>query len=327
MKRRSSQLRSAASALVRPSGLPANYRALLDDLKARIRAAQVRAGLAVNRELIQLYWDIGRAIAAKQEVEGWGAKVIDRLAADLQREFPGIAGFSRANVYRMRAFYLAYAASLPNVAQPVRQMETMTTSLDLPVVDLPWGHNVVLLQQLSIPAVRLWYAQQAIANGWSRNMLVHWIESDLYGRQGRAVTNFRQTLPSPQSDLAQQIVKDPYNFDFLTLHAEAAEPGRQTPQRAPDRGRDGQGLAAPRQEKASSPRKGRDTETLRPRRRRVQPSESFSLLAAGRLLLCPFTPLARRQPAGVGQIARRPRRCRPGRTGGPASGRWPGLRG
>lgn len=232
--------------------VPGDYRAFLDDLKARIRSAQVRAALAVNRELIQLYWSIGQAIVHKQEQEGWGGKVIDRLAKDIQGDLPGIAGFSRANIYRMRAFYLAYRPASPIVAQPVRQLacrprpakdggsvpatkQSETQIVAQPVRQsadetvpqivgqIPWGHNVVLLERLSGLTQRLWYAQQATANGWSRTMLEHWIESDLYARQGKAVTNFKTTLPAPQSDLAQQLLKDPYNFDFLTLHTEAME--------------------------------------------------------------------------------------------------------
>ncbi|MCE9554598.1 MAG: PDDEXK nuclease domain-containing protein [Planctomycetes bacterium] len=237
---------SDSTGVVRSGAIPADYRALLDNLKVRIRSAQVRAALSVNRELIQLYWDIGRAITVKQEAESWGTKVIERLASDLQREFPGIAGFSRANIYRMRAFYLAYRSPKPIVAQPARQIAGKTVpppvgqpdnslivsqparqlNTDAPpelIASLPWFHNVVLLENIKEPAARSWYAQQAVAHGWSRYMLEHWIESDLYARQGKAVTNFSATMPPAQSDLAQQIVKDPYSFDFLTLHAEAME--------------------------------------------------------------------------------------------------------
>jgi predicted nuclease of restriction endonuclease-like (RecB) superfamily len=247
MKAKRKQHQSTSSALVpRGGGLPADYQAFFNDLKGRIRSAQIRAGLAVNRELIQLYWDIGRSIALRQEQEGWGTKVIERLASDLQREFPGIAGFSRANIYRMRAFYLAYGRGQSIVAQPARQLgsavvpqavgqpdnpaivsqtarQLSTDAPPEPMASLPWFHNVVLLENLKEPAARSWYAQQTIAHGWSRNMLEHWIESDLYARQGKAVTNFKAALPPPQSDLAQEVLKDPYNFDFLTLHAEARE--------------------------------------------------------------------------------------------------------
>jgi len=168
-------------AVAHMSGLPGGYSRFLEELKARIRAAQVSAALAVSRELIGLYWYVGRAIVVKQEAEGWGTKVIDRLADDLQRAFPGMAGFSRTNVYRMRAFFLAYASSVP---RPVGQLTPPK-----PVAGIPWGHNVVLLEKVKDPVQRLWYAQQTIQHGWSRNILVHQIESDLYARQAIARVN------------------------------------------------------------------------------------------------------------------------------------------
>jgi predicted nuclease of restriction endonuclease-like (RecB) superfamily len=218
--------------------LPFDFSAFLEDLKGRIRSAQVKAALTANRQLIALYWDIGRAIALKQESEGWGTKVIDRLAMDLQREFPGTTDFSRGNVYRMRAFYLAYAPGRPIVAQAVRQSDAAIVSQPArqlstktppePMASLPWFHNVVLLESLKSPTTRTWYAEQAIAHGWSRNMLEHWIDSDLYARQGKAVTNFHRTLLPPQSDLAQQALKDPYVFDFLTIAPDALERALET---------------------------------------------------------------------------------------------------
>lgn len=214
-------------------GLPADYAEFLESLKVRIRQAQTRAVLSSNRELIALYWDIGREIVDRQEREGWGKRVLERLADDLQKALPGVAGFSRSNVFRMRAFYLAYRSS-EIVAQPVRQSrrakKVAQPVRQLPGADppdavalLPWGHNVVLLQKLKDPAQRLWYAGKTLEHGWSRAVLTVQIESDLYGRQGKAISNFAGTLPAPQSDLAQQSLKDPYVFDFLTLHSEAVE--------------------------------------------------------------------------------------------------------
>ena len=170
----------------------------------------------------------------RQQAEGWGKAVVDRLAADLQREFPAVSGLSSSNLWRMRAFYLAYFLEQPELAQPVRESksgeilahpvrELDAAVLKHPVSEIPWGHNVVLVERLKDLAQRLWYAQQTIANGWSRAMLLHWIDSDLFARQGKAVTNFKATLPGPQSDLAGEIIKDPYNFDFLTLRTDAAE--------------------------------------------------------------------------------------------------------
>lgn len=190
-------------------GPETGYGDFLRDLKVRIRAAQVKAALAVNRELILLYWQIGEDLVLRQQSQNWGEGVIGRLAADLAAAFPGIEGFSSRNLHRMRAFYLAYSQEAQFVTQPVSQ--------------IPWGHNIVLIQKIKDNAERLWYAQQTVENGWSRAILVHQIESGLYRRQGQAVTNFAQTLPAPQSDLAQQLLKDPYNFDFLTLGKDAHE--------------------------------------------------------------------------------------------------------
>ncbi len=184
------------------------YKALLADLKRRIQEAQVRAGLAVNRELVLLYWSIGREILVRQEREGWGAKVIDSLARDLHQSFPEMKGLSPRNLKYMRAL----ADAWPD-AQIVQQL----------VAQIPWGHNVRLLDYVKSPVERRWYAEQTIANGWSRNVLILQIESRLYDRQGKAISNFQSALPQPQSDLAQQILKDPYNFDFLTLEKDARE--------------------------------------------------------------------------------------------------------
>lgn len=194
-----------------PNILPTadGYEEFLRGLKERIRTAQVKAALAVNAELIQLYWEIGQSLWERQQSQSWGEAVIVNLARDLQAAFPGIEGLSRRNLYRMRAFYLAYAGTSPIVPQPVAQ--------------IPWGHNAVLLEKVKDTEERLWYAQQTVEHGWSRHVLVYQIESRLYERQGKAVTNFRRTLLALQSDLAQQIVKDPYNFDFLTLGKDAQE--------------------------------------------------------------------------------------------------------
>ncbi|HEV2495725.1 MAG TPA: PDDEXK nuclease domain-containing protein [Terriglobia bacterium] len=188
--------------------LPQGYASLLNELKERIRAAQVRAGLAVNRELVSLYWSIGRDILARQKEQGWGAKIVDRLAADLRKAFPEMTGFSPRNLSYMRSFAEAWPDE-----QFVQQL----------AAQIPWFHNCVILDQVKSIAEREWYIRQTIQNGWSRNVLVHQIESGLYRRQGKALTNFTRTLPAPQSELAQQVVKDPYNFEFLSLAKEARE--------------------------------------------------------------------------------------------------------
>lgn len=187
---------------------PEGYADWLADLKTRIHTAQQRAALAVNRELVLLYWQIGQDILARQAAQGWGAKVIERLSQDLRSAFPEMKGFSRANLMYMRAF----AAAWPD-EQIVQQA----------VGQLPWGHNLVLLSQLKDPAQRLAYAESAIQHGWSRNVLNIHIETRLLERSGKAATNFELTLPKPQSDLARESLKDPYRFDFLGLSREAGE--------------------------------------------------------------------------------------------------------
>jgi predicted nuclease of restriction endonuclease-like (RecB) superfamily len=188
--------------------MPDDYAALLGDLKTQIRQAQTRAALSVNRELVLLYWQIGQAILERQGQAGWGAKVIDRLAQDLKTEFPEMKGFSRSNLSAMQQF----AASWPD-PEIVQQL----------VGQIPWGHNVALLQKVKDPAAREWYARATVQHGWSRNILIHQIEGRLIERQGQATSNFDRALPAPQSELAQQLLKDPYNFDFLSLGTEALE--------------------------------------------------------------------------------------------------------
>lgn len=188
--------------------LPSDYSGLLTELKERIAAARLKAAFAVNSELILLYWQIGHDILQRQRVEGWGAKIVDRLAADLRRAFPEMTGLSARNLKYMRAFAEAYPDN-----EFVQQV----------AAQLPWGHAMVLLDRVKKRDEREWYMRQAIENGWSRNVLVHQIESKLYKRQGNALTNFSRTLPAQQSDLAQQIIKDPYNFEFLSLSAEMQE--------------------------------------------------------------------------------------------------------
>ena len=165
------------------------YQDWLNQLKTQIHSSQQRAILAVNRELVLLYWQIGQDILQRQTEQGWGAKVIDRLSKDLSAEFPEIKGFSTRNLKYMRKFAEAWQDK-----QIVQQAVAL----------LPWGHNLVLLDKFSDNKTRLWYAQKAIEHGWSRNVLVHQIESGLLERTGQAVNNFSQTLPEIHSDLATQ---------------------------------------------------------------------------------------------------------------------------
>ena len=188
--------------------VPDGYATWLGELKRRIHSAQQRAALAVNRELVLLYWQIGRDILQRQAEQGWGAKVIERLAHDLRTAFPGMKGFSRANLMYMRAF----ADAWPDAAI-VQQA----------VGQLPWGHNLVLLAKLKQPEKRLAYANRAVEHGWSRTILEIHIESRLLEREGQAIINFAERLPSAGTDLARQSLKDPYLFDFLDVGQEANE--------------------------------------------------------------------------------------------------------
>ena len=187
---------------------PTGYADWLAELKQRIHAAQQRATLAVNRELVLLYWQIGQDILARQASQGWGSKVVDRLARDLRNAFPDMKGFSPRNLKYMRAFAEAWPDG-----------EFVQAAL----AQLPWYHQLALLDKLQTAEERQWYAAQALENGWSRNVLVMQIESGLRQRAGAAITNFSQRLPQPQSDLARESLKDPYRLDFLGLGKEAQE--------------------------------------------------------------------------------------------------------
>jgi predicted nuclease of restriction endonuclease-like (RecB) superfamily len=196
----------------RTQQLPADYPQFLTEVKARIAAARTRAVLAVNSELIKLYWEIGYDILDREHQEGWGTKVIDRLAADLRRDFPDMKGLSRSNLHYMRSFADAWplaGGSHEIVQQPVGQ--------------LPWGQNIALLTKLEDGDARVWYAAKAVENGWSRKVLEAQIATDLRGRQGGALTSFSHSLPEPDSELVRDAIKDPYNFEFLGLSKRAKE--------------------------------------------------------------------------------------------------------
>jgi predicted nuclease of restriction endonuclease-like (RecB) superfamily len=179
----------------------AEYDELLDVVRERIRAARFRAAVSLNRELVLLYWQIGHEILARQQVSGWGARVVERLAGDLRREFPEMRGLSRTNLLYTRAF----AAAFPD-EELVQQL----------VGQVPWGHHTVLLDKTHSPDERVWYVRQVIEHGWSRAVLVHHVESGLYERRGQAVTNFERTMPPSRSDLAVELLKDPYHFSFIS---------------------------------------------------------------------------------------------------------------
>lgn len=189
-------------------GMPADYAEWLAGIKSRVAAARSRAALAANAELIGLYWQIGREILERQSAQGWGSKVIERLARDLRAAFPDMKGFSRANLLYMRAF----AEAWPDEAI-VQQLAGR----------LPWFHNVLLLTRLKDGATREWYARRAVAEGWSRATLEVQLRNRLHEREGQAVTNFAARLAAPHSALANETLKDPYLFDFLGLGDAAHE--------------------------------------------------------------------------------------------------------
>lgn len=209
--------------------LASNYQQVVNELKERIKQARLKASWAVNKEMLLVYWEIGNTILEQQELEGWGAKIIDKLAIDLLLEFPDFKGLSVRNLKYMRAFAEAYpdfshssivqqnAAQLQNTEiQPVAFVQQA-------VAQLPWGHHVVILDRVKDLQQRLFYIQKCIENKWSRSILIEQIGSVLFLRQGNAITNFKSTLPDIHSDLAQQTLKNPYVFDFLSLGEEMQE--------------------------------------------------------------------------------------------------------
>ena len=236
--------------MVVQAGLPADYTGLVESIRDRVRKAQVKANLSVNRELVILYWEIGSLIVERQKKAGWGTGVIPSLARDLKSQLPGLKGFSERNLNRMTRFYDEYGQQFSILPQPVAKLQEEENSpkyvdlleqgVILPqavaklqsgesgelqnlVFSLPWGHNILLIEKVKELDKRLWYMKKTIEHGWSRNVLALQIETDAYMRKAQAVTNFHLTLPDPLSDLAQQTLKDPYIFDFLTLDTKFRE--------------------------------------------------------------------------------------------------------
>ena len=186
-----------------------DYIKWLTDLKQKIISARLRAAQGLSQTLMELYWDIGKEIIKKQSEASWGDGLVERLAADLKKDFSGMKGFSRRNLYAIRQWYLFYSSKFEIVPQPVAQ--------------IPWGHNRVILAKMRKVDTALAYASAALQNGWSRDILEMQIENGYCDRRGKALNNFSRTLPPPQSDLARQAVKDPYLFDFLELGDSAQE--------------------------------------------------------------------------------------------------------
>ena len=209
----------------------AEYAAWLKELKGKIRSVQLKAALAASRELILFYWELGGDIYHKQQEAQWGAKLFDQLSQDLKKEFPDIQGLSKSNLKYCSRFYQFYAMGqqtvdpLDKISNRVIHQQTVAKIPNdfeglisqQPVDQIPWGHNIQIFTKAKDITEARFYINQTIKNGWSRDVLALQIKSDLFSRQGKAVTNFKHTLPAPESDLAQQTIKDPYTFDFLTM--------------------------------------------------------------------------------------------------------------
>ncbi|MFC1478749.1 YhcG family protein [Candidatus Margulisiibacteriota bacterium] len=191
-----------------------DYSAWLKELKNKVRLVQIKAAVKVNSELLLFYWELGQDIIDKQKHTKWGDGFLKQLSLDLSLEFPGIKGFSKRNLELIRKWYRFWSGS-PLIA---KQLATQKESLSvLPIFQIPWWHNVVIITKTQNSEEALFYINKTVQNNWSRSVLTHHIESNLYKREGKAITNFKLTLPAPQSDLAKETLKDPYNFDFLTL--------------------------------------------------------------------------------------------------------------
>jgi len=225
------------------------YRDWLRDLKQQIKTGQIKAALSVNSQMIMLYWDMGRQIAEKQEKAQWGSGFIEQLSKDLREEFPDMTGFSYDNLLRMKNFYQFYSSDIQHnelVEQPVQQFndtigrqilaqlvpilqhsenkDVINMAQLVPILSLiPWGHHIKIMQKVKDQKQALFYINKTIENNWSRAVLEYQIETNLCGRQGKAVTNFNLTLPAPQSDLANEMMKSPYNFAFIRMSEKVRE--------------------------------------------------------------------------------------------------------
>jgi len=222
------------------------YKKWLTGLKSRIRQSQIKAAIKVNTELLLLYWDLGHDIVARQMETTWGSGFFEQLSKDLRNEFPDMQGFSSTNLKYCKRFYLFYTQDNPNRQQLVDEfqpqvegkLQVIDNNVDgnlqqvveefrqqladdfenHPIFQIPWFHHVQIITKCKSVKEALFYVQKTIENGWSRAVLMNFLEADLFSAQGKALTNFSRLLPDPQSDLANQILKDPYNFDFLTLN-------------------------------------------------------------------------------------------------------------
>jgi len=213
------------------------YKQWLTDLKSRIRQSQIKSAVKINTELLQLYWDLGHDIVVRQMDAAWGSGFFEQLSKDLRNEFPNMQGFSIVNLTYCKRFFTFYTQDNEFLQQLVEEIQNADNQKDKlfqkpvgqirqqlvgelennPIFQIPWGHHIQIFTKCKSVKEALFYVQKTIENGWSRAVLMNFIEADLFSAQGKALTNFTRLLPEPQSDLANQILKDPYNFGFLTL--------------------------------------------------------------------------------------------------------------
>ncbi len=195
-----------------------DYSAWLKEIKNKVRTVQLKAAVKVNSEMLNLYWELGSDIVEKQATTKWGDGFLNKLSHDLMAEFPNMKGFSKRNLELIRQWYLFYTKEKAIAKQAVSQFETKIGQQAIAqLVQIPWGHNIAIISKCKNTDEALYYVQNTMTYFWSRSVLIHQIESGLYEREGKSITNFKSTLPQPQSDLAVQTLKDPYIFDFLTL--------------------------------------------------------------------------------------------------------------
>ena len=203
------------------------YSNFIVELKSTIKKRQIKAAIAVNSNLILMYWDLGKQIFEKQENTKWGSGFIDQLSKDLKAEFPDIKGFSSDNIRYCKVFYVFYKTKfffpLPPTYDKSIISEQLVRELENEIFEIPWGHHILILKKIKAQKEAFFYINQTIKNSWSRSVLEYQIESNLFSRQGNAINNFKNTLPDMQGDLAKELLKDPYNFEFLTLSSEEKE--------------------------------------------------------------------------------------------------------
>jgi predicted nuclease of restriction endonuclease-like (RecB) superfamily len=202
------------------NNLTNEYKTFIENIKIKIKTSQIKAALKVNEELLRLYWDMAEMIVEKQKSSNWGDKIIENISKDLKKEFPNLKGFSKRNIIYMKKWYIFWSKEF--VQQAVAQNDRQIIDQ---VFKIPWGHNIVIIEKIKDPKTAFFYVQKTIEENYSRNVLIFQIKSELHERVGN-INNFKTTLPKLDSDLANELLKDPYNFDFLTLSKDFNEKGK-----------------------------------------------------------------------------------------------------